>query len=254
MKRVHLKKPSEIEKMRSAGRVVARVLAEVQAISVPGVTTLAMDELAASIIHGAGGQASFFRYRVGDRIFPAHICASVNDEVVHGIPCERELKEGDIVGVDVGVFMDGFHADSAATFAVGNVSPEASRLLKVTREALLAGIGEARAGVRVGRISAAIQRYAESRGYHLAKNLVGHGVGRHLHEDPQVPNYGSAHEGPRMEPGMTLAVEPMVNIGTREVVGLDDEWTIVTADGTLSAHFEHTIAITRQGVDILTLL
>jgi methionyl aminopeptidase len=253
MKAIHIKKPAEIQRMRAAGIVVARVLDAVAEVIAPGVTTGELDELAEQVIDEAGGRASFLKYQVGDRIYPAHICASINEEVVHGIPGPRPLRRGEIVSIDVGVFLDGFHADSAATFPVGPVSAEARRLLEATEAALWAGIEAVRAGRRVGSISLAVQRAAESRGYYLAKNLVGHGVGRNLHEDPAVPNEGKLNSGPQLQAGMTLAIEPMLNVGCAEVVGLDDGWTIITADGSLSAHFEHTVAVTRTGVEVLTL-
>ncbi|MDQ2732779.1 MAG: type I methionyl aminopeptidase [Armatimonadota bacterium] len=239
--------------MRTAGKVVAQVLKALEDAAKPGATTADLDELAAKIIRGAGGRASFLHYEVSEKVYPAHICTSINEEVVHGIPGPRTLRTGDIVGVDVGVFLNGFHADSAATFAVGQVAPDTQRLLDATQGALAAGVSAARAGRRVGHISHAVQRYAESRGFHVVKALVGHGVGRQLHEEPNVPNFGQVTDGEKLQVGMTLAVEPMLSIGTHEVVGLEDDWTIMTADGSLSAHFEHTIAITRDGADILTL-
>lgn len=236
-----------------AGKIVAHVLEELKNACQPGVTTKMLDDLAARIIESAGGRASFYHYRPDKRTYPAHICTSINDEVVHGIPGRRALSEGDLVGVDVGVYLNGFHADSAATFPVGQVTEEARRLLEVTEGALYAGIAQARLGRRIGHISAAIQKYAESNGFFIVKNLVGHGVGRSLHEDPQIPNYGDRNSGDRLQAGMTLAIEPMINAGTEEVRILPDHWTIITEDGSLSAHFEHTIAITRDGPDILTL-
>jgi methionyl aminopeptidase len=253
MSRVYLKKAAEIERIRAAGKVVGRVLQKMQERCQPGVTTAELDVVAWEIISRAGGQASFFNYRVDKRVFPAHICVSVNDEVVHGIPGPRRLKDGDIVGVDVGVFLHGFHADSAATFPVGRVSEVARRLLEATRGALNAGIAAAVPGRRVGNISAAVQRHAESRGYGVVRELVGHGVGRRLHEDPQIPNWGSPGDGEKLRVGMTLAIEPMINAGTHEIVALDDGWSVVTADRSLSAHFEHTVSITPDGADILTL-
>ncbi|MCA1597155.1 MAG: type I methionyl aminopeptidase, partial [Chloroflexi bacterium] len=216
MKGVHLKQHAEIEQMRAAGAVVARVIDRLRSECQPGKTTADLDRVAAAVIKDAGGKASFLNYKVGEKVYPAHICTSINEEVVHGIPGPRLLSEGDIVGVDVGVFLNGFHADSAATIPVGRISAEAARLLEVTEKALWAGIAEAKLGRRVGSISAAIQRYAESRGYHIVRNLVGHGVGRNLHEEPQVPNYGKPGDGIKLEVGMTLAIEPMVNAGTVE--------------------------------------
>ena len=248
-----LKKPVEIERMRAAGRVVANVLDSLAEACKPGVTTMDLDKRAASIIAKAGGRASFLHYKVDKAVYPAHICASVNEEVVHGIPGPRVLVDGDIVGVDVGVLLGGFHADSAATLAIGRVSAGTQRLLDVTRGSLKAGIREARAGHRIGSISHAVQRYVEANGFYVVRELVGHGVGRELHEAPPVPNFGDPHSGVKLRVGMTLAIEPMVNVGTSDVVGLQDRWTIITADGGLSAHFEHTVAITEDGADILTL-
>jgi methionyl aminopeptidase len=247
---VTLKSAGEIERMRASGKVVAEVLDAVEAAIRPGVATVELDRLAESIISGYEGARPAFKGYGG---FPASICASVNDEVVHGIPSQsRRLESGDIVGIDVGVLMDGYHADAARTFAVGEVEPKTKRLLEVTRAALEAGIEAARAGARLGDVSAAIQAVAESAGFSIVRDLVGHGIGQHLHEDPQVPNFGVEGRGLELEPGLVIAIEPMVNLGGSEVRTLEDAWTIVTIDSSLSAHFEHTVAITENGPDILT--
>jgi len=247
---VTLKSRREIDRMRASGRVVAGVLARLEQEIRPGVTTAELDRLAESIIREHEGARPSFKGYGG---FPASICASVNDEVVHGIPSEeRTLAEGDIIGIDVGVFMDGYHGDSARTFVVGSASDGAAHLLEVTRASLDAGIDAAHPGGFLGDISAAIQEIAEGAGFSVVRELVGHGIGQHLHEDPQVPNFGVAGRGLRLEPGLVLAIEPMVNVGSCEVRTLDDAWTIVTVDGTLSAHFEHTVAITENGPEILT--
>ncbi|HET6616431.1 MAG TPA: type I methionyl aminopeptidase [Gemmatimonadota bacterium] len=247
---VTLKSAREIERMRASGRVVAEVLEALEAEIRPGVATVDLDRLAESIIGRYEGARPAFKGYGG---FPASICASVNDEVVHGIPSEsRRLEAGDIVGIDVGVLMDGYHADAARTFGVGPVSEETRRLLSVTRSALEAGIGAAQPGARLGDVSAAIQTVAETAGFSIVRDLVGHGIGQHLHEDPQVPNFGVEGRGLELEPGLVIAIEPMVNVGGCEVRTLEDAWTIVTIDGSLSAHFEHTVAITESGPDILT--
>lgn len=247
---VTLKSAGEIERMRASGRVVAEVLDAVAAAIRPGIATVELDRLAESIIGGHEGARPAFKGYGG---FPASICASVNDEVVHGIPSQsRRLESGDIVGIDVGVLMNGYHADAARTFAVGEVEPRTQRLLEVTQAALEAGIEAARAGARLGDVSAAIQAVAESAGFSIVRDLVGHGIGQHLHEDPQVPNFGVEGRGLELEPGLVIAIEPMVNLGGAEVRTLEDAWTIVTIDSSLSAHFEHTVAITQNGPDVLT--
>lgn len=237
--------------MRAAGAVVARCLRELTEFIVPGkTTTLDLDRKAEELIRAAGAVSAFKNYRG----YPNTVCVAVNEEVVHGIPGSRVLMPGDIVGIDLGVVVNGWYGDAAVTVAVGGrTSPEAERLLKVAREALYAGLEQARAGNRLSDIGHAIQSYVERRGYSVVRDLVGHGIGRSLHEEPHVPNYGRPGTGPRLEEGMTLAVEPMINIGSREVKTLDDNWTVVTRDGSLSAHFEHTVAVTRNGPDILTL-
>jgi methionyl aminopeptidase len=247
---VTLKSEPEIERMRASGKVVAEVLQALEEQIRPGVATAELDRLAETIIRAHEGARPAFKGYGG---FPASICASVNEEVVHGIPSKsRTLEAGDIVGIDVGVLMNGYHADAARTFAVGPVSEQTRRLLSVTQSALEAGIGAARPGARLGDVSAAIQNVAEAAGFSIVRDLVGHGIGQHLHEDPQVPNFGVEGRGLELEPGLVIAIEPMVNVGGSEVRTLEDAWTIVTIDGSLSAHFEHTVAITENGPDILT--
>ena len=241
---------AEIEKMRVAGHVVAEVLAAMSAAILPGVTRTAdLDRLAEDICRRRGGIPAFLGYRG----YPASTCISVNEAVVHGIPGERVLREGDVVSVDFACSVGGYFADAAVTVPVGTVSPEARRLLQVTRECLYKGIAQARPGARLGDVSAAIQRHAERAGFGVVRDLVGHGIGRAMHEEPQVPNFGKPGRGVRLEEGMTLAIEPMISQGVYAVETLADDWTIITADGKLAAHFEHTVAITRRGADILTL-
>jgi len=246
---VYLRDRDEVEAIRSAARLVAQTLDLLAHEIRPGVTTGELDRLAESFIRDHGGRPAFKGYRG----FPASICPSINDEVVHAIPGPRVLREGDIIGVDVGVEKDGYFGDAARTFAVGEVSVEAQRLLEVTREALAMGIAQAKAGNRVGDISHAIQAHAEQNGFSVVRALVGHGIGREMHEEPQVPNYGPPDRGPRLMAGQVLAIEPMVNVGGPDVVTRDDGWTVTTRDGSLSAHFEHTVAITPEGPEILTL-
>ena len=247
---ITIKSPREIEMMAAAGRIVAETLALVKQHVRPDITTEELDQLAENFIrHHPGAQPSF----KGLYDFPATLCTSINQEVVHGIPSPRRvLKEGDLLSVDVGVWLDGLHADSAATFPVGDIKPETARLLAVTQEALAAGVAQARAGNHVGDIGHAVQQVAESAGYSVVRELVGHGIGASFHEEPQVPNYGKPKRGPRLVPGMTIAIEPMINIGGSGIRTLDDKWTVVTQDGSLSAHFEHTVAITDNGPRILT--
>jgi len=244
------KSAADIEKMRIAGQVVADVLEAMAKAIVPGVTrTKDLDLLALHICQKRGAIPAFMGYRG----YPANTCISVNEAVVHGIPDERILREGDVISIDFACSVEGFFADAAVTVPVGEVSAEAKRLLTVTREALYKGIAQARIGSRLGDVASAIQRHVERAGFGVVRDLVGHGIGRAMHEDPQVPNYGRPRTGDRLIDGMTLAIEPMVNQGTAAVDQLADKWTIVTADGKLSAHFEHTVAITKRGPDILTL-
>ncbi|GIP41475.1 methionine aminopeptidase [Paenibacillus sp. J31TS4] len=244
------KSESELTLMREAGRIVAethRLLA--QAIR-PGVTTQELDQIAEQYIRSQGAVPSFKGYNG----FPGSICASVNEELVHGIPGPRKLKEGDIISLDIGAQYQGFHGDSAWTYPVGQISEEAARLLKVSEQALYDGLAKAGPDVRLFSISHAIQRTVEEAGFSIVREYVGHGVGRDLHEDPQIPNYGPPDRGPRLKPGMVLAIEPMVNAGERYVKTLTDNWTVVTVDGSYCSHFEHTIAITADGYEILTKL
>jgi methionyl aminopeptidase len=245
---IRLKSPAEIEKMRASARLVARTLDHLGEHVKPGVSTLDLDRLALEYIRKNGGTPSFLGYRG----YRHTICASVNEEVVHGIPGKKTLREGDIISVDVGVQMDGFHGDSARTFAVGPVTEEATRLLRITEESLGKGIEQVRAGKRLGDISAAIQEHVENLGFSVVRSLVGHGIGRDLHEDPQIPNFGRPGVGILLKPGMVFAIEPMVNAGGWEVETLSDGWTVVSADGSLAAHFEHTVAVTENGPDILS--
>lgn len=236
--------------MRVAGRVVAEVLEAMTQAIVPGVTrTIDLDQLALSIARKRGAVPAFMGYRG----YPANTCISVNEAVVHGIPGPRVLIEGDVVSMDFACSVNGYFADAAVTVPVGEVGPEARRLLFVTRECLFKGIAQARAGARLGDVCSAIQKHAERAGFSVVRDLVGHGIGRAMHEEPQVPNFGRAGKGPRLEEGMTLAIEPMINEGGYAVDQMPDKWTIVTSDGKRAAHFEHTVAITRRGADILTL-
>jgi methionyl aminopeptidase len=242
------KSEQEIERMARAGVVVADVLALLGERARPGVTTEELDAIAEDFIRAQGGSPTFKGYRG----YPAAICTSPNDMVVHGIPGPYTLEEGDLLSVDVGVTLDGFVADSAYTFPVGEVSPDAERLLEAGRAALAAGIDQCRVGHRLSDISHAIQVTTEEQGFSVIRSLVGHGVGRAMHEEPQIPNFGEPGHGPVLSPGMTFAIEPMINAGKPDVIVHDDEWSISTADGTLSAHFEHTVAITEEGPRILT--
>ncbi len=240
----------EIEKIRRAGRIVAEVLRDLREMAQPGVTTRELDRYAEAKIRARGGIPTFKGYRG----FPASICTSINEEVVHGIPSDRKLRAGDIVGIDCGVTLDGYVADAAITVPVGEISEDVQRLLRVTEEALYRAIEQARVGNRLYDISYAVQSYAEAHGYSVVRDFCGHGVGRQMHEDPQVPNFGTPGRGLRLRPGLVLAIEPMLNMGTHEVEIADDGWTVRTVDRQLSAHFEHTIAITERGPIILTAL
>jgi methionyl aminopeptidase len=250
---ITIKSDKELDLMRQAGQVVAQAKALVSEAVEPGVTTRELDRIAEEEIKRAGATPSFKGYPgVAQTPFPATICVSLNEEIVHGIPGDRVLREGDIVSIDVGAIVGGFHGDSAFTMGVGAISEEASRLIDATREALKQGIARAKSGARLTDISAAVQKYSEGLGYSVVRQYVGHGIGRALHEEPQVPNYGKAGRGPLLRKGMTIAIEPMLNVGGWEAVQLDDGWTVVTADGALSAHFEDTIAITEDGPEVLT--
>jgi methionyl aminopeptidase len=243
------KSPDEIEKMRRAGRIVARTIDRVLEAVRPGVATHALDGVAEQFILGEGAVPSFKGYRG----FPASICVSVNEQVVHGIPGDRRLKDGDVLSLDFGAIWEGYHADSAVTVFVGEPpSAEAEKLVRVTEDALEAGISQVRAGKRLSDIGHAVQQVVEGAGFAVVREYVGHGIGRNLHEDPQIPNYGQPGRGPEIKPGLVVAVEPMVNLGDWPTRVLKDNWTVVTADGSLSAHFEHTIAVTADGPEVLT--
>ena len=243
-----IKTPEEIEKMAKACKIVAEILEDLKTFVKPGITTKEIEMFAEEKIISKGGTPAFKGYRG----YPASICTSVNSQVVHGIPSRVRLNEGDVLSVDLGVYNDGFYGDGAVTLPVGEVSPLAKKLLKVTEEALYKGIDKATPRNRVSDISYAIENYVEANGFSVVKAFVGHGIGMSLHEEPQVPNFGISGQGPRLKEGMTLAIEPMVNTGGYEVNILDDGWTAVTLDGGLSAHFEHTIAITDGDARILT--
>lgn len=247
---VVLKTSRELSKMREAGRISANALKLAGQAVEPGVSTLEIDRVVRKYIEGQGAKPSFLGYGG----FPGSACVSINEEVVHGIPKKnRILKSGDIVSIDVGAFFDGFHGDNAWTFACGDISAEVQGLLDATKESLFEGIKQAVAGNRIGDIGSAVQRYVEARNYSVVRDYVGHGVGAKLHEDPSVPNFGTPGRGVRLLPGMTIAIEPMINMGTHKVRVLDDDWTAVTADGKPSAHFEHSVAITADGPVILTI-
>ena len=238
-----LKTPEEVAVMAEASRVVAEALEIVRREVRPGVTTDDLDRIAEEAIRSRGAVPAFKGYRS----YPKTLCASVNEQVVHGIPSKRKLKDGDIIGLDLGAIVGGFYGDSAVTVAVGRIDEKVARLIQVTKEALDLGIEQAVVGKRLTDISHAVQRHVEAAGYSVVTEFVGHGIGRQLHEEPQVPNYGKPGQGPRLQPGMVLAIEPMVNMGGSAVRVLDDRWTAVTADGSLSAHFEHTVAIQAAG-------
>lgn len=245
-----IKSKNEITRMREPNRVVAELLDYMRKLVRPGVTTKELDTKAEAFIVKRGGKPAFKGYHG----YPATICASINEEVVHGIPSNRHLKEGDIIGIDLGVVMDGFYGDAARTFAVGKVDETSLKLMEVTEAALYKGIEQAVPGNRLYDISHAVQEHVEAAGFSVVRDFVGHGIGRQLHEEPQVPNYGPPHQGPKLEEGMAIAIEPMVNEGTWQVKVLKDGWTVVTADGKRSAHFENTIVITENGPEILTKL
>jgi methionyl aminopeptidase len=239
----------EIDKLRKSSALVARTVQYLEPMLEPGVTTAELDRAAEAFIRQHGGIPAFKGYRG----FPATLCTSINAEVVHGIPSKkRKLRSGDIIGIDCGAIVDGYYGDHAVTFAVGEISSQVQELLQATREALEEGIAQAKVGNRLSDISHAIQKYAEERGYSVVKAFVGHGIGTELHEEPQVPNFGPPGRGPRLRDGMVLALEPMLNIGTADVQILSDNWTVVTVDGKLSAHFEHTVAVAEHGGIVLS--
>ena len=242
------KSKSEIERMRASGLIVAQVLERLSEMVVPGVTTRDLDHEAERMIVGAGAYPTFKGYHG----YPSSICASINDEVVHGIPSKRKLREGDIVGIDCGATYMGYVGDAAVTVAVGNVTDPVKRLLEATRESLYRAIAKCRVGNRLGDVCNAVQSYVEPLGYSVVKNYCGHGVGRAMHEEPQVPNYGRPGTGPVLREGLVIAIEPMINLGHEDVKVLSDGWTVITLDGQPSAHFEHTVAITEDGPQILT--
>ncbi|GAB6927401.1 type I methionyl aminopeptidase [Paenibacillus sp. JCM 10914] len=244
------KSETELSLMREAGRIVAECHKLLAAYVQPGITTGELDAMADKFIRSQGAVASFKGYNG----FPSSICASVNEELVHGFPGKRKLIEGDIVTFDIGAQYEGYHGDSAWTYAVGEISEDAQRLLDVTEGSLYAGLELIKPDIRLFTISHAIQRHIEDAGFSVVREYVGHGVGTELHEDPQIPNYGIPDRGPRLKPGMVLAIEPMVNAGKRHVKTLEDNWTVVTVDGSLCAHFEHTVAVTPEGMEILTKL
>jgi methionyl aminopeptidase len=243
------KSAEELARMRRAGQVVVAAKRLCRDLVAPGISTLELDLEVEALIRRLGAEPAFKGYRG----FPATICISINEEVVHGIPAaHRRVKEGDIVGIDLGAIVDGYYADAAFTLAVGEIPPKVERLIDVTREALELAIVASRPGKRLGDISSTVQRHVESAGFSVVRSFVGHGIGRQLHEDPQVPNFGEPGKGPVLRPGMVLAIEPMVTMGHWEVRVLEDRWTAVTADGSLAAHFEETVAITEHGPDVLT--
>lgn len=247
---VTIKSKAEVEKMRVAGKITADALREVEKYIKPGVSTWELDKIAYNFIKKQGAAPSFLHYNG----FPASICASPNSYVVHGIPSKNViLKEGDIISIDMGAMKDGYHGDAARTYAVGKISPEAQRLIDVTKQSFFEGIKYATHGAKLGDVSSAIQEYVENHGYSVVRDLVGHGIGKNMHEDPNVPNFGHKGKGLKLAAGMTLAIEPMVNEGKFDVVVLDDDWTVETEDGSLSAHYENTILITKGECEILTL-
>jgi methionyl aminopeptidase len=241
---------AEIDKLRRVNQLVARILAELRRMTTPGVTTQEIDAAAEAAVRAAGAEPAFKGYHG----YPATVCASVNEQVVHGIPSGRRLVEGDVLSIDMGAKLDGYFGDCAVTVPVGRVTSDAQRLLRVTQEALFTGIAAVKPGARVSDIGAAVQAHVEAHGFSVVREFVGHGIGVALHEEPQIANYGPAGRGPRLSEGMVLAIEPMVNMGGAAVKVLADHWTAVTADGSLSAHFEHTVAVTGEGCEILTLL
>lgn len=245
---IELKNANQLDRMRNAGRIVAETLALMRERAKPGITTLELDRTAEEYIRSQGAIPAFKGYNG----FPATLCTSVNEQVVHGIPSLRSLESGDIISIDCGALIDGYFGDAAITLPIGEVNKDIQKLLRVTEESLMLGIAQAKLGNRLYDISYAVQRHVEANGFSVVRDYVGHGIGRAMHEDPQIPNFGKPGRGPRLEVGMVLAIEPMVNMGTYEVQTLKDRWTVVTKDGRPSAHFEHTVAITKNGPEILT--
>jgi methionyl aminopeptidase len=252
-RRIEIKTPEQIRRMRRAGLVVGTTLEVLREAAAPGVTTAELDRLAGDTIRGAGAVPSFLGY--GEPPFPATICASVNDEVVHGIPGDRVLRDGDVISIDCGAIVDGWHGDAAITVPIGEIRPELVELLRVTEESLWRGLAAARNGGRVTDISAAVEHFVKASGsYGIVEDYTGHGIGTEMHMDPDVPNYGRAGRGPRLQPGVALAVEPMITLGGKHTDVAADDWTVVTSDGSWAAHFEHTFALTERGVWVLTAL
>jgi len=245
---ISIKSKSDIEKMRISGKINYQTHKYLESNLKPGITTKYLNDIADKFIRSKGGIPSFLNYEG----YPASICISINEEVVHGIPGSRKIKKGDVVSIDIGVIYQGMHSDSAATYGVGTLSSNKEALLLHTKEALYKGLEEVKAGVRLGNISNAIERHAKKYGFGVVRELVGHGVGYELHEDPDIPNYGKADVGPVLKAGMTLAIEPMLNLGTRKIFIKDNNWTIITQDNKPSAHFEHTVLVTKDGYEILT--
>lgn len=246
---IELKSAAEIKKMRESGKLLRQVFNELEKSIKPGVSTAELDAIAFKLIKGAGARPAFLGYHG----FPATLCTSVNEEIVHGIPNDRPLQEGDIVSIDCGLILGGFYSDSATTYGVGKISDEAEKLLRITKESLDIAISHMNVGTRIGTVGAAVQKHAEDAGFSVVRDYTGHGIGRNMHEPPQVPNFGKPDTGFKLRSGLVLAVEPMVNVGTWKTETLDDQWTVITADNSLSAHFEHTIAITDDGPVVLTL-
>jgi methionyl aminopeptidase len=245
---IHSKSETQLDLMREAGRIVALTHKELQQAIRPGVTTRELDQIAEDFIRKQGALPSFKGYHG----YPASICASVNEVIVHGIPGDRELKDGDIISIDIGANIHGYHGDSAWTYGVGQISETAQKLLDVTEASLFKGLEQAKTGNRLSDIGHAVQTYVESHGLSVVREYAGHGIGQRMHEDPSIPNYGPPGRGPVLKTGMALAIEPMVNVGSHKTRTLPDKWTVVTADGSLAAHFEHTVAVTENGPDILT--
>jgi len=245
---LHLKTDKQIELLRSSNQLVSKTLAELAKIIKPGITTLKLDQVAEEFIRDHKAVPGFKGYNN----FPGTLCTSVNDEVVHGIPSDYQLQDGDIISIDCGVILDGYYGDSAFTFPVGNISPEKKRLLEYTRESLEEGVKQAVAGNRVGDISWSVQNKAESGGYSVVRELVGHGLGKKLHESPEVPNYGKRGRGPKIKEGLVICIEPMINMGSRNIKQMQDGWTIKTADGKPSAHFEYAVAVAKEKASVLT--
>jgi methionyl aminopeptidase len=249
---IPIKSAKEIDKMRKACRTASDILERVSELVRPGISTKEIDQAAADLMQEAGVKSAFLGYRLGHRVFPGNICISLNDEIVHGIGSQRRIQYGDIVKLDIGVIQDGWVGDTASTVPVGMIDERTERLLRVTENALRRAIGVASEGVRLGDVCAEVEEEAVANHFSVVREFVGHGVGRKLHEEPQVPNYGKRGSGPRLKAGMTLAIEPMINAGTASVRLLNDGWTVCTADGTASAHFEHTVLITKEKAEILT--